>query len=65
MGRDHTDIFSEAPENPLGGFVVLGNVEEAIKALPEDEQRAYRECQQSVIDARRSAERIEGQIVIC
>lgn len=40
------------------------SVEEALKALPEDEQRAYLEAQRSVVEARRSAERVEGQIMI-
>lgn len=32
--------------------------------LPEVERKRYEEAQQSVIEARRSAERIEGQIWI-
>ena len=43
---------------------VLLDVEAAVASLPEEEQRAYREAQQSIVDARRSAERIEGQLWI-
>ena len=39
-------------------FTVFRSVEDALAVLPEDEQRRYRECQQSVIDARREGERI-------
>jgi len=39
-------------------------VDEAVKSLPEDEQRRYRECQQSVIDARREGERIARELWI-
>lgn len=40
------------------------STEELLALLPEDEQRAYRECQQSVIDARRHGERIARELWI-
>lgn len=43
---------------------VLSQVDEAIKLLPEEEQQAYRDAQQSVIDARRHAEANEGMRMI-
>ena len=43
---------------------VLLDVEAAVAALPEEEQRAYREAQESVVRARREGERIAGEIWI-
>lgn len=42
----------------------MGDIDEAIKSLPQEAQDEYRRNQQSVIDARRSANRVEGQMWI-
>jgi hypothetical protein len=39
-------------------------IDDALALLPEDEQQAYRDAQQSVIDARRHAEANEGMRMI-
>lgn len=44
---------------------VLSDVEAACEALPEPEQARYRSAQQSVVDARRSAETHEGLLQVC
>ena len=41
------------------------NLEEAQKALSSAERKAYREAQQSVVDARRKAETNEGLLRVC
>lgn len=41
------------------------HLDEAEARLPADEQKAYREAQQSVVDARRRAETREGQLQVC
>lgn len=38
--------------------------ERAIKQLPQAEQNAYRAAQESVVEARRSANRVEGRLWI-
>lgn len=38
--------------------------EKAVEELPEDEREAYREAQQSVVDARRKAETHEGLLQV-
>jgi hypothetical protein len=43
----------------------LLNLEEACAALPSAELEAYRAAQQSVVDARRSAETHEGLLQVC
>lgn len=43
----------------------LLNLAEACAALPSDELEAYRAAQQSVVDARRSAETHEGLLQVC
>jgi hypothetical protein len=45
--------------------LIFTDVESALRSLPEAEQRYYEECQQSVVDARRAANRNEGRNVIC
>lgn len=44
---------------------VLSDVQAACDALPESEQARYRSAQQSVVDARRSAETHEGLLQVC
>ena len=44
---------------------VLSDVQAACEALPQAEQDRYREAQQSVVDARRSAETHEGLLQVC
>jgi hypothetical protein len=39
---------------------LASDVDRAAEALPDDERAAYSEAQQSVVDARRSAEAHEG-----
>jgi hypothetical protein len=41
------------------------HLENAQAALPQDEQDAYRDAQQSVVDARRKAETHEGLLQVC
>jgi hypothetical protein len=43
---------------------VAADPEKAMSSLPEEEQLAYREAQDSVVDARRSAESHEGLLQI-
>jgi hypothetical protein len=43
---------------------VVGDPEEAVEALPETERAAYREAQESVVEARRRAETHEGLLQI-
>jgi mono/diheme cytochrome c family protein len=43
---------------------VIMQVDDALASLSEEEQRAYREAQQSVIDARRAGERIARELWI-
>jgi hypothetical protein len=43
---------------------ILSDPEAAVEALPESERRMYEECQQSVVDARRAAEREGASIWI-
>lgn len=38
--------------------------EAALKSLPEEDQRRYREAQRSVIDARRAGERLAHELWI-
>jgi cobalamin biosynthesis Mg chelatase CobN len=45
-------------------FAALTDPDAALAALPEEDQRRYRECQDSVIEARRSAQQNEGGTVI-
>jgi hypothetical protein len=40
-------------------------LDDAQAELPKDEQDAYREAQQSVVDARRKAETHEGLLQVC
>ena len=44
---------------------VLSNVKDACEALPEAEQQRYRSAQESVVQARRSAETHEGLLQVC
>jgi hypothetical protein len=44
---------------------VLLDVEAACESLPQEEQDRHREAQQSVVDARRSAETHEGLLQVC
>ena len=44
---------------------VLSDVQGACDALPQAEQQRYRDAQQSVVDARRSAETHEGLLQVC
>jgi len=44
---------------------VLSDVPAACAALPEQEQQRYRDAQQSVVDARRSAQTNEGLLQVC
>jgi hypothetical protein len=43
----------------------LLHLDDAQAELPKDEQDAYREAQQSVVDARRKAETHEGLLQVC
>lgn len=43
---------------------LVADPDEAADALPQDEQEAYREAQQSVVDARRKAETYEGSLQV-
>lgn len=43
----------------------LKDVPGACAALPEAEQQRYRDAQQSVVDARRSAQTNEGLLQVC
>jgi hypothetical protein len=45
--------------------LIFTDLEAALRSLPEAEQRHYEDCQQSVVDARRAANRNEGRNVIC
>lgn len=51
-------------ELPRKEAEALLDLEAAFKELPEAEQRAYKEAQQSVVDARRFAEANAGGIWI-
>ena len=44
---------------------VLSDVKSACEALPEAEQQRYRSAQESVVQARRSAETHEGLLQVC
>lgn len=44
---------------------VLNNVQSACEALPKEEQESFRAAQQSIVDARRSAETHEGLLQVC
>jgi hypothetical protein len=44
---------------------VLSDVQGACEALPQAEQERYRNAQQSVVNARRSAETHEGLLQVC
>ncbi len=44
---------------------VLTDVSRACRALPAAEQQRYRDAQQSVVDARKSAETHEGLLQVC
>lgn len=46
------------------GHLIPASVEGAVALLPEEEQAEYRRCQQSVIDARRSANALDGNRMI-
>jgi hypothetical protein len=41
------------------------HLDNAQAELPQDEQDAYREAQESVVDARRKAETHEGLLQVC
>lgn len=41
------------------------HLDDARAELPKDEQDAYREAQQSVVEARRKAETHEGLLQVC
>lgn len=43
---------------------VAADPDKAMNALPEEERMAYREAQESVVEARRSAETNEGLLQI-
>lgn len=43
---------------------VVADPKNAIQALSEDERNAYREAQESVVEARRSAEAHEGLLQV-
>jgi hypothetical protein len=43
---------------------VVDDPEKAVEALPEGERTAYREAQESVVEARRKAETHEGLLQI-
>lgn len=53
---------SNTPPDRL--IALLSDPEAAVKLLPQEEQDAYRRCQESIVEARRSAQKIEGRIVI-
>jgi hypothetical protein len=60
-----TDGTLEVETPPLEELrKVVGDPEEAVDALPEQERAAYREAQESVVEARRSAETHEGLLQI-
>jgi hypothetical protein len=44
---------------------VLSDVQAACDALPQAEQERYRSAQESVVNARRSAETHEGLLQVC
>ena len=44
---------------------ILADVQSACDALPDAEQRRYRKAQESVVNARRSAETHEGLLQVC
>ena len=53
-------------ERPLADLsrLVFEDLDEAVEALPLDEQETYREAGRSVVDARREAEANEGLLRI-
>jgi hypothetical protein len=64
---EHTDaqLLEATMESFPALREVLNDVQGACDALPEAEQQRYRDAQQSVVDARRSAETHEGLLQVC
>lgn len=60
-----TQLLQATTENFAALREVLNDVQSACDALPEAEQQRYRKAQQSVVDARRSAETHEGLLQVC
>jgi uncharacterized membrane protein len=46
----------------LGALV--SDLDGAVRSLPEDERRSYKEAEESVVDARRKAETHEGLLQV-
>jgi hypothetical protein len=65
LGRADSQLLSAATENFASLCDALSDVQAACDALPQAEQQRYRQAQQSVVDARRSAETHEGLLQVC
>jgi hypothetical protein len=51
----HSDAVSEEADPKL--VAILTDLDAACDALPQEEKEEYERCQQSIVDARRAAER--------
>lgn len=60
-----SQLISAATENFSALREVLSDVQAACEALPQAEQERYRSAQESVVNARRSAETHEGLLQVC
>lgn len=60
-----SQLISAATENFSALREVLSDVQAACDALPQAEQERYRSAQESVVNARRSAETHEGLLQVC
>ncbi len=65
LGQADTQLLGAAMESFDVLRAVLADVQGACDALPDAEQQRYREAQQSVVNARRSAETHEGLLQVC
>jgi hypothetical protein len=63
--RADTHLLEATIESFAALREVLSDVQGACDALPQDEQQRYREAQQSVVRAKRSAETHEGLLQVC
>lgn len=59
--EERAKITGGWPEADCDLRAALITPDEAFRCLSEGEQQAYRDAQQSVVDARRSANRVEGE----